>query len=137
MHLDLYSLGACDASKIYYNTEESFESAWANCPRGDWMLWLARKLTVDKHILTLTVSYCTKTFYHLLVDERSKDLVVAGINFGRNLITEEELYTAYCHAYSAVRQFIEISNNLIANHQYDKETKDITNTAIAALKNIY
>lgn len=29
----------------------TFEEAWAACPRGDWMLWIAKRLGVDLRVL--------------------------------------------------------------------------------------
>ena len=95
MHkFDLSKLKACQEAQNYYATQDSFESAWNNCPRGDWMLWLASKLNVDIHTLTLAKAYCAKTVYHLMTDERSKDAIIVAINFGRHLATDIELKNA-------------------------------------------
>ena len=38
----------------------TFEQAWENCPRGDWLLWTAKKLGVSLKPLTKA-----KVFRHL------------------------------------------------------------------------
>lgn len=40
-------LGACSDAMAYAQTKDTYEEAWAACERGDWMLWLAGKLSGD------------------------------------------------------------------------------------------
>jgi hypothetical protein len=92
--LNLENLGACrEAIKfsLQFNTSEE---AWNACERGDWMLWLAKKLKVDNHKLTLAKGMCANTVIHLMKDQRSKDAVKASIDFGNGLIDEIELAAA-------------------------------------------
>ena len=44
----LKDLNPCKGAVEYYETKENFEQAWNDCHRGDWMLWIASKLKVDK-----------------------------------------------------------------------------------------
>ena len=97
----LKRLGACNESIVFAQQYNSFKEIWAACPRGDWMLWLAKALEVDVQTLTLAKAYCAKTVYHLLEDERSKDAIVAAINFGRGLITDAELQNTAAAAATA------------------------------------
>ena len=39
----LKKLGACEDAVIWASEQQSLDSAWQNCDRGDWMLWLAGK----------------------------------------------------------------------------------------------
>ena len=86
----LKELQACDDARIWA-ADKPIEEVVKECHRGDWMLWLARKLDVDIKPLTLTKGYCAKTVEHLMKDERSKKAVQAAINFGKGKITKEEL----------------------------------------------
>ena len=43
--LELESLNACQEAIEFAATHPDAESAWAACTRGDWMLWLAGKLS--------------------------------------------------------------------------------------------
>ena len=47
----LKKLNACEDAIKYVRNQKSPEEAWNNCSRGDWMLWLARRLDVDKAFL--------------------------------------------------------------------------------------
>jgi hypothetical protein len=37
----LEKLHSCDGAIEYVKTQKSAILAWHNCPRGDWMLWIA------------------------------------------------------------------------------------------------
>jgi hypothetical protein len=47
MKPDITKYDPCKEGLLYYNSFETFEDAWNNCPRGDWMLWIASKLDID------------------------------------------------------------------------------------------
>ena len=106
----LTQLNACNEAQIWADNK-TIEEVIKECKRGDWMLWLAKKLDVDIKLLTLTKGYCAKTVEHLMKDERSKKAVQAAIDFGEGKITKEELaataaaayaaYAAYAAAYAA------------------------------------
>ena len=65
--------------------------AWKNCERGDWMLWIAKKLNVDDRKLTMTKATCVKQVEHLLKDQRSKDALQACFDYATGRISREEL----------------------------------------------
>jgi len=75
MKYNIEKYNPCEDSLIWYNKQESFEQAWNDCHRGDWMLWIAYHLGVDKRILTLAKGYCAKTIIHLMKDKRSINAV--------------------------------------------------------------
>jgi regulator of protease activity HflC (stomatin/prohibitin superfamily) len=75
--------------------------AWNNCERGDWMLWLAKKLDVDIQVLTLAKAHCANTIRHLMKDERSRNAVDIAIKFGEGIVTIEELNASAAAAYAA------------------------------------
>ena len=82
-----------DAAK-YYDACKSSEEAWNNCPRGDWMLWIASKLGVDIKILTLTKVHCALTVRHLIKDKRSIKALEMALKFANNKATLKELKIA-------------------------------------------
>ena len=41
----LNSMNACSEAVDWLQTKLTFEQAWADCERGDWMLWLLGKLS--------------------------------------------------------------------------------------------
>jgi hypothetical protein len=93
----LEKIHACHEAIEYVKTQKSAILAWENCPRGDWMLWLASCLGVDKRLLTLAKGRCAQTVLYLMKDQRSKDAVKAAIDYGEGNITDQEL-RAYADA---------------------------------------
>ena len=72
----------------------TFKEAWENCPRGDWMLWLAKKLDVDLRIITKAKAKCALTVRRLMKDQRSIDACEVALKFADGLATREELNDA-------------------------------------------
>jgi hypothetical protein len=101
MKINITKFNPCDDGLEYYNSQPDFETAWNNCPRGDWMLWMAKKMDVDVKILTLAKGLCANTVRHFMKDERSIVAVDAAIAFGKDQITKEELQSVYAAAYAA------------------------------------
>ena len=89
--VQLKRLYACKESIEFASNYDSLIEAWNNCPRGDWMLWLASKLNVDKRKLFLAKGKCAETVIHLMKDERSRKAVQGSIDYGNGIINEDEL----------------------------------------------
>jgi hypothetical protein len=96
----LKTLKACEGA-IEWVQDRTIEQAVADCHRGDWLLWLADKLEIDKRKLTLAKGMCANTVRHLMADERSINSVDAAIAYGRGEIGENELADAAAAAYAA------------------------------------
>ena len=90
----LIELNACEDAREWAD-DKSIEEAVNTCPRGDWMLWLAKKVNVGIRPLTLAKGKCANTVRHLMKDERSIKAVDSAIDFGNGLIEESELRAAY------------------------------------------
>jgi len=84
----------CKEAIEYRKQFASFEEAWEQCPRGDWMLWLAQKLGVDKRKLTLVKGLCANTIRHMLKDKRGIDAIDIAIKYGKGKATDQELKKA-------------------------------------------
>ena len=93
----LIELNACEDAQEWA-ADKTIEEAVNTCQRGDWMLWLAKKVNVGIRPLTHAKGKCANTVRHLMKDERSIKAVDAAIDFGNGLIEENELRTA---AYAA------------------------------------
>ena len=65
------------------------------------MLWLARKLDIDKRVVTLAKGHCANTVRHLMKDERSMAAVDMAIKYGEGNATDSELAAAAAAAYAA------------------------------------
>jgi len=55
----LKRLGACEKAVTWYEGRDSAQ-AWAECGRGDWMLWVADKLNVDCKLIVAATCDCVE-----------------------------------------------------------------------------
>jgi len=92
------------------------------------MLWVAQMINVDIHQLILAKGYCVKTIYNLIKDEGSKDAVVAAINFGKHLISRDELNAALYTASAAAND----AGAAYAANAYAANAADAVDAAAAA-----
>ena len=99
----LKSVDACQ-SAIDWAGDKPIEQVVAECHRGDWLLWLAKKCGVELQPLTLAKGHCANTVRHLMTDERSLKAVDVAILFGEGRATREELDDAASAAYAANQQ---------------------------------
>ena len=89
----LHSVNACPPA-IEWAGDKPVEQVVAECHRGDWLLWLAKKCGVELQPLTLAKGHCANTVRHLMSDERSLIAVDVAIAFGEGKATREELDAA-------------------------------------------
>jgi len=76
LHLALLrSLDACSDAVAWAETQPDLKTAWAKCRRGDWMLWLAGRLDIDRPTLVLAACDCAET----AVRHCDKDEVLAAV----------------------------------------------------------
>ena len=97
----LHSVNACQTA-IDWAGDKTIEQVVADCHRGDWLLWLAKKCGVELQPLTLAKAHCANTVRHLMTDERSIKAVDVAIAFGQGRASRDELDTA-AHAADAAR----------------------------------
>jgi hypothetical protein len=95
-------LNPCNDAIIYVSNQKNPSEAWQNCERGDWMLWLAKKVNVDDKKLTMAKAMCAKQVEHLMRDQRSKNALQACFNYVNGKITREQLNAAADAAAAAV-----------------------------------
>jgi hypothetical protein len=96
----LHSVNACPPA-IDWAGDKTIEQVVADCHRGDWLLWLAKKCGVELQPLTLAKAHCANTVRHLMTDERSIKAVDVAIAFGEGRATRDELDTAAAAAADA------------------------------------
>jgi hypothetical protein len=101
----LTQMEACKEA-VEWVGDKTLDKAWAECERGDWMLWLAQESGVDKRTLTLAKARCAKLVIHLMKDERSVNAVEVAERYGLGEATDEELdearlAAAYAAAYAS------------------------------------
>ena len=93
----LIELRACSEAREWAE-DKTIEQVVEQCHRGDWLLWLARKVDIGLQPLTLAKGHCANTVRHLMKDESSIKAVDIAIAFGEGKATREELEAA---AYAA------------------------------------
>jgi hypothetical protein len=98
---DISSFSPCSEGKAYYDSKPSFEAFWNECERGDWMLWIAHKLDIDRRTLIRAKALCANTVRHLMKDKRSTDAIDAALLYADGKITEKELDAAAARAAAA------------------------------------
>ena len=108
----LIELNACSPA-IVWAEDKNIEEVLRDSYRGDWLLWLAKKLDLPLNKLTLAKARCAKTVIHLMKDKRSVDAVNVAEKFGLDECTLEELNNAYAAANSAQTE----ANPKLENHQ--------------------
>ena len=102
MKTEIEKYHPCEDAVEFRRQYATFADAWAACPRGDWMLWIAKKAGVNLRTLTLAKGLCAETVIHLMKDERSRNAVRVAIAYGKGEATDEELSAARA-AYAAAR----------------------------------
>ena len=84
---------ACEDARIFANNK-TIEKVVKEVQRGDWLLWLAKKLDIPIKPLTLAKARCAKTVIHLMKDQRSIDAVNIAEKFGLGECTLNKLLLA-------------------------------------------
>jgi hypothetical protein len=97
----LIELNACEDARKWAG-DKTIEQVVQECHRGDWLLWLAKRVGVELQPLTLAKGHCANTVRHLMTDERSLKAVDTAIAFGEGKATKEELDKAAVAAADAV-----------------------------------
>jgi len=117
----LRAQGACKGARAW-SKGKSFEEAYAQCPRGDWLLWLYGKLypdfnTYPKQVRkrVLVAGLVANLVRDKMTDERSVAAVDAAIAFGNGEIGIDSLNKAANAAY-AVTNFVYAVNSTKADN---------------------
>ena len=100
MKLLLKELYACSEA-VEWAGERTIEEIVRDCHRGDWLLWLAKKIGIDLKPITKAKALCALTVRHLMKDERSIKACEVALKFADGLATKDELNTAASAAAAA------------------------------------
>jgi hypothetical protein len=97
----LIEIKACDEAKIWAD-DNPIETVIETCHRGDWLLWLAKRIDIPIKPLTLAKARCAKTVIHLMKDPRSINAVNLAERFGlTDEVTLDDLQIAADAAHTA------------------------------------
>jgi len=109
--LELETLDACREAIEYASTHPDAEAAWAVCTRGDWMLWLAGKLSGPpesdgRRTLVACACECARLSLPIFEkrypdDKRVRNCLDVAERWARGEATIEELRVARRAAYAA------------------------------------
>jgi hypothetical protein len=106
--IDIKKFSPCKEGMEYYESKASFEEAWNDCKRGDWMIWIAAEMEIDRRLLVKAAALCANTVRHLMEDKRSTDAIDACFRYAAGEIGKSELenyaaaaYAAYAAEYAA------------------------------------
>ena len=102
---------ACEEGRDWAITQPSMADVWDNCPRVDWLLWIADKIgkRPDDRTLRLFAVWCARSTPlsdrrktgDLLTDPRSLAALEAAERFADGQATNDELYAAKAAAEAA------------------------------------
>ncbi len=93
---------ACESVLEWAEKQSDLYDLWNNCHRGDWLLWLAKKLKVDERKHMLCAALCAHTVVHLMTDARSREAIRIAFLWGRGKATGEQLREARKAAAAAI-----------------------------------
>lgn len=102
---------ACEDGRKWALTQPTMADVWDNCPRVDWLLWIADKLgqRPDDRTLRLFAVWCARNTPmldgrkrgDLLTDPRSLAALEVAERFAEGMATSEELHAARAAAWAA------------------------------------
>lgn len=95
---------ACYES-IEWLGDRTSEQALTDCQHGDWLMWWADKVGVDRRKLVLCAGHCANTVRDKMAVGRSVKAVDAAIAYGEGRITVGELIAAHAAAEAACAAF--------------------------------
>lgn len=85
---------ACEPGLEWAKTQSDLYELWNNCHRGDWLLWLANELNVDKRKLMLCGALCAHTVVQFMGDRASREAVRVAFLYARGKATDAQLEAA-------------------------------------------
>lgn len=104
-HIDLLKQhDACESAIKWASQYPDLATAWDNCQRADWMIWLHNKkiIQISDRDLRLFACDCVRhtpigggrTAWDLLTDERSRNAVEVAERYANGEATDDELIAA-------------------------------------------
>jgi len=100
----LTKLGACTEA-VKWAGRKTHKKAWGTCQRGDWLLWIAGKLNVDRKLLVLAACGCARTALKYIPagEDRPRIAIETAEAWTRGEATIGQVRTAAAAARAAAR----------------------------------
>ncbi len=91
----LRRLNACEDARRWA-AGKGLATAWTECQRGDWLLWLAARVEIDRRLLVLAACDCARTALPLVAEgeDRPRIAIETAEAWARGEATTEEVQTA-------------------------------------------
>ncbi len=98
----LIEMNAC-MSAVNWVDKRGIRTAWRDCPRGDWMLWLAGRLDIDRKLLVLAACDCAETTLQYVPEgeDRPAKAIQTSRNWCNGTATIKDCRKAAADAYAA------------------------------------
>jgi hypothetical protein len=98
----LISLGACSEA-VKWAGRKTPKRAWETCKRGDWLLWFAAKVGVDRKLVVLAACGCARTALNRVPkgEERPRIAIETAEAWTRGEATLEQVTHSAAYAASA------------------------------------
>ena len=132
---------ACSHGRKYALTQPDMAAVWDNCPRVDWLLWMAEKTgcTPDDKTLRLFAVWCVRDtpladgrkVFDLLTDDRSKNALVVAEKYATGNATNQELAAA---RYAAARAAAEAAARAARDAAWDAAEAAAGNAQVNQLR---
>ena len=99
----LERLRACNDAIAWIRSQDNIKTAWNTCHRGDWMLWLASRLSIPRERLVLAACDCAElSLKHVPANEdRPRVAIATARRWAMGQETIENAYAAADAAYAA------------------------------------
>jgi hypothetical protein len=100
------ALGACSEAIAWLEAQDgSLYDAWRRCERGDWLLWLAARVGVDRRLVVLAACDCAEpALVHVPAGEdRPRVAIETARRWAAGEATLEEVRSAAAYAARAAR----------------------------------
>jgi hypothetical protein len=104
-------------------SQQSEKLAWENCPRGDWLLWIAGKVAIDRKLLVEAACDCAHLALRFIKkgELRPRQAIATARAWCRGKATIEQVRSAYAAAAAYA-----------AAHAYDTAAHAAADAAFAA-----
>ena len=98
----LIAMNACTEAVEWCGSRGLVE-AWRECPRGDWMLWLAGRIDIDRKLLVLAACDCAETALQYVPEgeDRPAKCIQVARNWCEGTASMDDVKAARRDAYAA------------------------------------
>ena len=90
----LSKLSVCSDARVFCRGHKTIKAAWLACERGDWLLWFAGKLDIDRKVLVFVACQCARLVLKNTTDKRVLKCIEITERWTADNAMIEEMITA-------------------------------------------